>query len=724
MEQENVIIIEEKKDKKKFPYLIIILLLLILILLLILLAIVVTKKKKEERKKDLNIENIVKKLEKKNIPKNELNLLVKKATILYKSGQKEKALKILEKISNFSKALSYYNLGVIKIQEKNYKEALNYFKKAIDNKENRPIAAINAAFCALKLKNYKLFDYYRNLAYTFLPEISKNPNYPYYYSLVMYYLGLEYETIPALKMKTDFKNDSKKLLGVIYDYYNDPKNATKYLTTPLYKGLNFAKTGNYYEAKNYLQNTNSNIGKFALSLVDLKIGEYKESSTILKQFANKNLNLYPIIIFLKPSLFSIKEAQKEFLNTFLKKREDFYDLFFYFAPYKVYNMNQTINYLKKGISGIPIGSIEEAKSFLKKSATYSTLNIKISDAIKLALNGHIFLANQKFKNLIKKYPNRYILQYNLALTFAQLGDYYNAYKHFLKAYHLNPYDLKTGILALYSASKSNIQNKHLTALIKEDLNDNTTLEDAMLSIYTNDRIKMIAFLQKSQKNTPFWILTKLTIKALYNKDFSYESLKLKSIFEKDIIANLLYFYATNKDLPINKFAQNFQSFFININKKVNLNDFYYGANIAKEWLFDFAKISGLMYRIRILLINKAKTETFDIIPVLKRLAYANFYTKHFEEAYTIYNDLINNKNVNDPQTLYIAAVSAIGANHHANAVALMELAKLKNPSFLEARYGLGLLWQEAGNLEAASIQYSKIKNGFKSKYFDFNIKEK
>ena len=52
----------------------------------------------------------------------------------------------------------------------------------------------------------------------------------------------------------------------------------------------------------------------------------------------------------------------------------------------------------------------------------------------------------------------------------------------------------------------------------------------------------------------------------------------------------------------------------------------------------------------------------------------------------------------------------------------MELAKLKNPHFLEARYGLGLLWQEANNLNAASIQYSKIKNGFISKYFDFNIK--
>ena len=138
-------------------------------------------------------------------------------------------------------------------------------------------------------------------------------------------------------------------------------------------------------------------------------------------------------------------------------------------------------------------------------------------------------------------------------------------------------------------------------------------------------------------------------------------------------------------------------------------------------MFEFARISGLMEQLRMLLIKKAKNETFDIIPVLQRLAFADIYTKHFEESYTIYNDLINNKNVTNPRTLYYGGVAAIGAGHHANAVALMELAKLKNPSFFESRYALGLLWQEANNLNAASIQYAKIPTGFESKFFDFNI---
>jgi hypothetical protein len=233
-------------------------------------------------------------------------------------------------------------------------------------------------------------------------------------------------------------------------------------------------------------------------------------------------------------------------------------------------------------------------------------------------------------------------------------------------------------------------------------------------------VGMAAFLEKEEKSTPIWILTKLTLKAVLGKDYLDEALKLKSMFSKDIIANLLYFYAENKDLDIKKLAFNFQSLFFE--KNWNMNDFYYGAKIVRDWYFEFTKISGLLNKVRLDLEKKAKTETFDVIPVLKRLAFANLYTKHFEEAYIIYNDLINNKNINDPFTLYQAAVAAIGARHHANAVALMALAKLKNPEYYEARYGLGLLWQEANNLRAARIQYSKIPDGFESKYFDFNIK--
>ena len=718
MADENVIVIEEENSKKskKTIYIIIILLLLVLIMLLVLLLVVV-KKKKEQSNESLNITKIVKKLEKKKIPKDELKVLIKKANILFKSGKKEEALNLLEKISNYSESLSLYNLGVIQIKEKHYKKALNYFQQAIQNQNSKALSAINATFCALMLKNQKLFDYYKELAYTYLPELAKNKNYPYYYALVMYYKGYEYNTISALKISGDY--NPNELLSAVYEYFNDPFHAQAYTKNPFFKGMELAQMGEYELAKNYLQRNFSPKSQFALALVDLKLGNFKEASALIKRY--KDTNIYPVYMFLKPSLFNIKTAQKDFKKTFLASKQDYYDLFFYYAPYKVFNMNQTIEFLQKGISGIPLGAIEESTNALSKSAFYSKLNIKISKAIRLALNGHIFLANKAFKKLYKKRKDSYIINYNLGLTYAQLGNYTDAYKHFLKAYHFNPYDLKSGIFALYAADKINIQNPYLVASIKEDFTANTQLAAAMLAVYTGNMVQLASFVDKDEKNTPLWILTDIAAKSLLDKDYTLEALKLKSMFDKDLVSNLLYFYAQNKNLSLNKLAAKYIPYFFTLND--SLNDFFYGSKLARDWYFDFARISGLMPRVRLILIKKAKTQTNDIIPILQRLAFADIYTKHFEEAYTIYNDLIDNKNINDPRTMYYAGVAAIGANHHANAVALMELAKLKNPKYPEPRYALGLLWQEAGNLDAASIQYARIPEFFKSEFFDFNIKK-
>jgi len=724
--EENVIVIENEDDqqneqngkKGKFFYLIIILLLIIIIMLLVLTAVVVMKKKKNKPVQK-EISTITEKLEKKHLTqKDEIKQLIKKAGILYEKGEKQKALEILNKLSSYSEALSYYNLGVIKLEEKNYKSALEYFQKAINNKDNRALSAINSAYSALMLNNKKLFNYYRSLAYTFLPELAKLKSYPYYYAVVMYYMGYEYEAIKALKIPTPYKEHSDELLSAIYQYYGDFEKAQELEKKPFFKGMSLARIGEYTLAKHYLSMSEKDEAKFAIALIDLKLALYKESSRILKQF---DKNIYPINVYLKESLFDIKTAQKEFKKSFLKSKDQFYDIFFYYAPYKVFNMNQTISYLKKGVAGIPIGAIEESQSYLNKSATYSALNLKISNILKLALNGHIYLANRDLQKLIKQKPNSYILHYDLALTFAQLGDYQNAYAHFLRAYHLNPNDLKSGIYALMALDKLKKSNDYLVSSIKEDFNDNTELEEAMLAVVQNNLVRLSAFLEKEPKNKPVWIITRLTAKELLKKDFSYEALTLKSIYPKDIIANLLYFYSTNSNLPIYKFALNYQSFFFS--QKLNMDDFYYGAKIVREWYFKFAKISGLLNKVRLSLIDRAKKETFDLIPILKRVAFANLYTKHFEEAYVIYNDLINNKHISDPHTLYHAGVSAIGAGHHSNAVVLMELAKLKDPSFYESRYALGLLWEEAGNLKASSIQYSKIPDGFESKYFDFNIKQ-
>lgn len=120
--------------------------------------------------------------------------MIKKANVLYEKGDKDDALKIYE-IATFNEAISYYNIGVAKLKEQNFGEALEAFKKAIQNKEHRCISAINAAVCALEMKDKKLFNYYIDLAYAYLPEEANAPLYSYYVGLVNYYKNFYFEAL-------------------------------------------------------------------------------------------------------------------------------------------------------------------------------------------------------------------------------------------------------------------------------------------------------------------------------------------------------------------------------------------------------------------------------------------------------------------------------------------------------------------------------------------------
>ncbi len=120
--------------------------------------------------------------------------------------------------------------------------------------------------------------------------------------------------------------------------------------------------------------------------------------------------------------------------------------------------------------------------------------------------------------------------------------------------------------------------------------------------------------------------------------------------------------------------------------------------------------------------KKMEEERVDIASIMQTLAYLEIYANQFEEAFVLYNKLIDDFNQKDSYTIFLASVAAVGAGHPENAIALLELSKLIDPTNVESRYALGILYQEIGNLEAAGSQYRNIGNiGFISEYFSFDI---
>lgn len=742
LEEENAKRLQEKEKKKRT--------LLILggavFLLLLTIGLIVTlTTKKEPIPEPVVLEETTEKV----IPKpqfspSKLETMIKKANLLYEQGNKEDALKIYEHIATFNEAISFYNIGVAKMKEQNFSEALEAFKKAIQNREHRCISAINAAVCALELKDKKLFNYYIDLAFAYLPEETNAPLYSYYVGLVHYYKNFYYEALSALSHPVSdfYKEDQDYIAAKILASLSHDNAATE-LLLPIKAhddsftlGLLHAKLGEYQKAKNYFMAALKNHRedskiKMALALVENKLGNLSNAASLMSEVSKvsdpSTKPFYKIRSTLKPSLFDVQKAQGEFEKEFFFNNENTYSAIFYYAPYKVFDAKQTIDYIRKGSMNIFIDEIGPALSYLKASSTISKVNIAISKGIKKALDFHVYEANEIFLQMVEEYKNHSILHYNLALTYAQMGDYALAYKNFSKSYHLDSNNYLAGVFALMSG---NLIGKDVTKLaedVKESLSKNHALGDdnlyaSLIHLTDGTDFALARWLEKEKEETPLSIMLDTISARKLNNDTLYRrsSQKLQALLPRDILANIIAFNVKHYTQDIKSFAKAIQIEFNNLS--LDYDAFYYGPKIVKEQYVKLLQIGGLIHQKRDGVRKKMEEERMDIASIMQTLAYLEIFANQFEEAFVLYNKLIDDFNKKDSNTIFLASVAAIGAGHPENAIALMELSKLIDPGNIESRYALGLVYQEMGNYEAAIIQFRNIGNiGFISEYFSFDI---
>ena len=765
MAEEEIIILEvnddedlssKKEDKKKSNNtveknrkLIIIsaIVLAFLIVVIFIIAIFVSDSK-EQMVSDINTSSIVERLSKQNrqsqFSPSHLENMIKKANILYEGGNKEEALRIYKKISAFNEGISYYNIGVAKMKEDNFQDALESFKKAIENEEQRTISAINAAVCALELGKTELFKYYIDLAFAYLPTESNSPLFSYYVGLVNYYKDYYSESLTA------FSNANSKYYSYEQDYLaskilasidqnnmaiNRLEKRAK-LDDSLTLGLLYARLGEFKVAQDYLlkalENTQNPLRvKAALLLVQNRLGQLGSSAALMNELFMQDednaTKMYPVKTILKKSLFDINKAQKEFDEALFFNDKKTYSLLFYFAPFKVFNAKQTIDYIRKGGINIFIDEIGPALSFLHKSSTMSKVNLSISGGIKKALNHHTEQANQVFASMIDVYPKHSILHYNLALTYAQMADFEKAFKHFKTSFHLDNNNYLAGAFAIMSGELIQEDIKKLKENVKHSMISDNDLDESnlymtLIHLSENNRLSLTRWLEHEKEKTPLNLMldTIIAQKIFNEKKYRQKATLLKAMLPRDIMANIINFNMKHKKSDIKKYAKAIQIDFRSLD--LNHQAYYYGPRIVQESYVKLLQIGGLLHHERDNLIKRMQLEKKDMAAIMQTLAYISIYTHNFEEAYTLYNSLIDDFEKRDSATIFLAAIASIGAEHSENAVALLELSKLTNPRNYEARYALGLLYQEAQNWEGAAIQYKQIgDSNFKSNYFSFEV---
>ncbi|HHD0288998.1 TPA: tetratricopeptide repeat protein [Campylobacter coli] len=671
--------------------------------------------------------------------------MIQKANALYLKGEVEQALKVYEQIAVYNESLSNYNLGVSQMNEGKFDEAFDSFKKAIANGENQSVAAINAAVCALKLNDKEKFKYYIDLAQVYLPKEGKSKLYDYYLALINYYKGYYPEALQMLQRVNSepYTDVAKYLSAKIYAKMDFDAKSVQQLNTQgsfepsLSLGLLYARMGEYDKAKIALNTAmkierDFNQSLSALTLVDIKTGDFQDMLLRLQDtYRNdedkyKILDRYKIKVRLNKELFNIAIAQRNFSNDILKKQKDQFDLLFYFAPYQVFDSKQASLYIKKANITNFVDDSSDGQSYLARSQALSSTNVKISNIINDALNQKLRLANKEFQALLEDYPEHSILQYNLALTYAQMQNYELAYKHFSSSYHLNPKNYLAGAFAMFCGKLSDNDTTKLYHEILDniaaDSNFKANMQKNMLFLANGDYISMLPYLDENGQKTPLNLIFETIIAKNnnLNNQVDVRIAKLRSELPQDIVANILYFNSLNSNLNIKEYAQNTQIHFKNL--QVDYRSVFGGSNIARELYVNLMHIAGLLNLERQkfkTLINTSKVKDEGMI---QTLAYLDIFAQQYEESYALYNTLIDEYGAKDSRTLFLASVAAVGANNPNSAIALLQLSKLTDKNNKESKVALGLLYQEVGNYEAAMTQYRTLPNDFKSEFFTFDIK--
>ena len=720
----------------------------IIVVLLIAVTVILFALKSSKDHTNINMSFLDEKIEeskkKPHIEPSKLENMIAKANYLYSNGSKEKALALFEQIASYSEAISDYNLGVAELKEKQYAKALKTFQKAIANDEKRCVSAINAAVCSLHLKDKENFKYYIDLAYAYLPYEINSPLYAYYYTLISYYNKNYLAALNSLKNSSsqEYATIQNHLSAKINALYENNYDAIDSLekdydeSNDFSKALLYARIGDFSLASSHLE---SAIAKgeqpvrapLALGLINLKAGHITKASQLIKAVTEKYpeevYKYYPITVKLKESLFDPQKAQKHYREKILHSKNIVFQKIFYFSPYKIFNANQTISYIRKGNANIYIDNVESAKEYLKKSSSSSSVNIGIVKAIKKALSFRIREANEELQKLVKIQPKHSILQYNLALTYVQMGNLQKAHEHFLRSYYLDAKNYLSGIYAVMTAQLINKPYHKLESILKDSIaleenSEETEFYKTLLNLNDGDYIAAVEWLDKENKQRPLYLVLDVLISTkLHNMNKAKEAAtKLRMMQERDIVPNIIYMDTHFSELKVSKYAE---SVLIYLKEhKFNYDDLYYGPYITRYLFIQENLISGRLYYLHQQLTATLETTNKDTRDIESALALVALYDKHFEESYTLYNHLIDELKVRDAYTLYLGAVASTAAGHHENAIALLELAKMKNGSFYESRYALALLYMEINNNNGAVIQLGRIQDdSFQSQYFEFNI---
>ena len=576
-----------------------------------------------------------------------------------------------------------FNKAVFLLNKEEYKESIEIFKRTSKILEIPSFLNIGIAF--YKLNSIDNAIIYLNKVYENKTNISDNT---FSYMSACYYLYQISEDNKYLdtivKVSRKFKKlseHSRRMLADTYILLKDYRRALKVLNSMSYamdlkKALIHLKLKDYDQAYMFLTKAKENtvnpkrLNKILwfMVFVDLKsnkIERLKDNIDLIKQrksIFKANLEL-PLEIYFNQNKHTAKQYLDLVLN-FDKDRK--IDFVFYFAPFIFSDSQEVIYDSAKGFIFQSKDNIAKLEEMVNYNANF--LNVVKKDPI---------LRVVELKKLLKTDTSSYVY-YNLALSYAQINDFHNAYKYFEKAYKLNPGNKLYASMTLISAQRVGIKVKdqeYISAIIKS--------KDGMFNYFGKELYKMFINPTLAEKLDPISYQNTIFYKALdYLKlKDAKKSIKDHSLLDehfKDPFTYLLRLVQRKKGEGNFAYYARLQD---NVPLSLN-NNFLEGPLIITQYYVDILKSLGLFKKADLQIAGK-KSPSYLRTKALKDL--------HFgasDETIKTIEYLQSEYGLEDKYTMYLMVAALLESGRYNDASIQISLIKAilndKGADFLTA----------------------------------------
>ena len=598
-----------------------------------------------------------------------------------------------------------FNKAVLLLEKEKYEEAISIFKRTAQI--NQIPSFLNIGIAYYKLNNTHNALLYLNKVYNYTDT---KFTHTFSYMAASYYLYNISKDVKYLdgiieigKKNKKVSEHSKRMIADTYIILKEYSKAIKILNTMdsplnLKIAMLYLKIKDYAKAELFLQRAFAdtvNLAKknkilWLMVFRDLKSNELEKLKDHLEKVIKKK-NVFsahfelPIKMFFNKNKYSTKEYLSS-INKFSKDR--MIDYIMYFSPF-IFSDNEEVIYdSAKGFIFNSTQNLESLEEMLEYNINF--LNVIKDDPI---------LRIKKLKEFLKTDTKSYVY-YNLALSYAQINDYYNAFKYFEKAYKLNPGNKLYAVMTLITADKI-----HLKVKDKEYLESNIKSKNGLFKYFGQSLYKMFI-------NETFEL--KDNIKA-YKKSIFYKSIKFlkkmnnnESLVDSDLVNDyykdpfvyLIKFTRKRLNESDYSYRRRLQD---NVPLKLN-NNFLDGPLIITSFYIDILKSIGLFSRANFDIANK-NTPSY-----LRTKALVYLHKNKAKETINILDSLQKKYGLEDKYTMYLIVAAYLELNEYSNASIQISLIKaLLNDQDADFLSGVQLIQE---------LKISSALLYFKGKYHD------